>query len=125
MEDHSINLPVTLQSAADTASRPNLGPEIPYYPDNGCKHSPSCLSCPLPVCIHDLGKERVLSARAAVSRRSRAEKTARGVREFIDQGMPKKQAVLAQAAREGIHEGSVYRRLRQYGPELPLTNRPG
>ena len=24
------------------------------YPDTGCEHSPSCLSCPLPLCKYDL-----------------------------------------------------------------------
>lgn len=27
--------------------------KIPYYPDEGCEFSPSCLECPLPRCILD------------------------------------------------------------------------
>ena len=125
MQDHSMILPLAPQSAPDTTSRPNLGPEIPYYPDNGCRHNPSCLACPLPVCVLDLDKEAATSLRAALSRRTRLERTAQGVRELVDQGIPKHEAVQVQAEREGIHEGSVYRRLRQYGPDLPPTNRPG
>lgn len=27
--------------------------DFEHYPDSGCQASPSCLSCPLPVCKHD------------------------------------------------------------------------
>ena len=28
-------------------------PTYSHYPDNGCEVSPSCLSCPLPLCRYD------------------------------------------------------------------------
>lgn len=31
----------------------DLRPEYTQYRDDGCEVHPSCLSCPLPVCIHD------------------------------------------------------------------------
>ncbi len=38
-------------------TRPDM-PDGTSYPDNGCRIHPSCLSCPLAVCIHD-APERV------------------------------------------------------------------
>lgn len=44
-----------------------LPPEDEIYPDAGCEFSPTCLNCPLPVCIYDEpgGKQAVLKRRRA------------------------------------------------------------
>ncbi len=31
-----------------------VGAKEPTFPDNGCEQSPSCLTCPLPFCKHDV-----------------------------------------------------------------------
>jgi hypothetical protein len=36
--------------------RADAYPEGVKYPDTGCEVAPSCLSCPLEVCVHDEGR---------------------------------------------------------------------
>lgn len=45
----------------------DLPPEYCQYQDNGCEFAPSCLNCPLPVCIYDEqgGRQRLLKKRRA------------------------------------------------------------
>ena len=45
----------------------DLPPEFCQYQDEGCEFAPSCLNCPLPVCVYDEqgGKQRLLKRRRA------------------------------------------------------------
>jgi hypothetical protein len=45
----------------------DLPPEYCQYQDSGCEFAPSCLNCPLPVCIYDEpgGRQRLLKKRRA------------------------------------------------------------
>ena len=88
MQDYFISLPVTLQSFSDGESRPNRGSDIPYHPDNGCRPNPSCLTCPLPVCVLNLAREKAVSLRAAQVRRRRVAETAREYRNFSTRECP-------------------------------------
>ena len=42
-----------IYNRARQAKQANVLPEGNQFPDTGCKESPSCLKCPLPVCVHD------------------------------------------------------------------------
>ena len=41
-----------------TATRTDALPEHIAYQDEGCSASPTCLTCPLPVCKYDMGTRR-------------------------------------------------------------------
>ena len=42
-----------IHTRAKRATRYDALPEGFLFPDTGCAESPSCLKCPLPVCVHD------------------------------------------------------------------------
>ena len=57
-----------------SATRPDALPEHASYVDDGCKVSPTCLACPLPICKYDMGNhQQTLTAfvRAQAIRRDR------------------------------------------------------
>lgn len=77
------------------------------YPDEGCAIHPSCLTCVLPRCIHDL--ELSSSAMGGMTTRARRYRV---VAEHQD-GTPKENA-LALALSLEVDERTAWRLLKQY-----------
>ena len=113
MSDYTqTNGPISRGTGQESAWSWSLDPYLRgSLSDTGCKHSPSCLKCPLPQCVHDM---------------TRADQTSfkRDMRRWRDQaialsvfaGVP-----VAQVAEDnGIMERTVYRvleRVRNYENE--------
>lgn len=78
-----------------------------YYKDTGCKESPSCLDCPLPMCIHD----SPIPMRKAI----RHEKDLEKVRDFEEalQSMGRLAAARFVAKLHGITERTFHRILQR------------
>lgn len=74
-------------------------PKYENHPDVGCMHSPSCLDCPLPICVHDEGGQ---VARMKFERQQTLETIARD-------GLTVEQA----AERLGVTVRTVYRWLQK------------
>lgn len=70
------------------------GYEDSYFPDRGCRHSPSCLRCPLPACAYD-------DPSLAIARRLQALT-------LHERGLPTREI----AAAIGVSERTVYRLLK-------------
>ena len=76
------------------------GPRI--YEDTGCAAAPSCLSCPLPKCVHDV------DAREA-EKMLRLERDRQKVRTIVERGWTAEQA----AQQLGITQRTVFRMLQR------------
>jgi hypothetical protein len=76
----------------------------PFPADTGCEESPSCLSCPLPMCVLDVPSES--------KRREKAEAQEREVVRLRDEGMTAPE--IARAL--GVSVRQVYRRLKRGNP---------
>ena len=74
------------------------GPHLDSYADTGCSLLPSCLSCPLSVCIHDMSPGKAHRVSAAIRDREKVIAIQAG-------GLTAKQA----AKRFGVRERSIYR----------------
>jgi len=74
----------------------------PPYADRGCTESPSCLKCPLQVCIHDL------PVKNGVKELRRAQKRAR-IMEALDGGMSVKEV----AAHLGVSYQTINRAIQR------------
>lgn len=78
-----------------------------HYPDNGCRTGgPSCLACPLPVCVHD---ERPMSLYMAKNRANDALITAAVNALDLASG----QAVAVVAQQNSISSRSVQRAMKR------------
>ena len=69
--------------------------------DTGCECSPSCLSCPLPVCVHDLPPRETLRIKKRWSDQAIALS--------VFSGMPVEQV----ACREGVTVRTVYKAIKR------------
>lgn len=79
----------------------------PVYADTGCEVHNSCLSCPLPVCVHDLTNRRLLCSLISNPVDSQIEQEVRS------SGLPTAQAVRVVAERRGVTSRTVYRAMHR------------
>ena len=70
---------------------------IPLMTDDGCEHSPSCLTCPLPACKYDVGTPHPLVLKANIK--------ANRAKALLAQGSTTEQV----AEQMGVHVRTVQR----------------
>ena len=73
------------------------------YIDTGCQHSPKCLTCPLPACVHDLLHQGV-SLEQAQRDTERANAVA-----AASETMPRNKAIAKVAKDYGITKRTMWR----------------
>ena len=86
--------------------------------DDGCAHSPSCLECPLPVCIHDVN----WGARALKNPEGQRKRTR--ILELLGRGVLPQEI----AQEVGMSDRNVYRiqaKLREAQDRINGNNRNG
>ena len=78
---------------------------------NGCRIHDDCLNCPLPVCIEDMTRAE---ARQMVKEHE-DERTDQRVKELMERGITRRQAVISLSGQLGVKNTSnIYRALKRH-----------
>ena len=111
MQPNSNTVTNSPQPLPATNSRPIPATSTSPYADTGCIFSPSCLSCPLPRCVEDLGPRQVAALKHSAQAVEGAWKLHARVQELLDRGITKNTACPMLAAEDGVTVRAIYRRL--------------
>ena len=87
----------------------DLPPEFCQYQDEGCEFEPSCLNCPLPVCVYEepVGKERLMKKRRAAKMEQLFVKEGKTIRE-LSQIFKVSKRTVQRALKVSFGENEVY-----------------
>jgi DNA-binding transcriptional ArsR family regulator len=87
----------------------DLPPEFCQYQDEGCEFAPSCLNCPLPICVYEepAGKERLMKKRRAAKMEQLFVKEGKTIRE-LSQIFKVSRRTVQRALKVSFGENGVY-----------------